>query len=78
MECPGNGMKVYLFIRKNTEDKGGKEFYFLGEMTPTGHFSPTVTKANESVVEIGYELDIPVRRDIYEYITSVFVEGDEA
>ena len=47
-------------------------------MTPTGHFSPTVTKASESVVEIGYELDIPVRRDIYEYITSVFVEGDEA
>ena len=28
--------------------------------------------------KIGYQLETPVRRDIYEYITSVFVEGDEA
>lgn len=74
--CPGNGMKIYLFIRKNTDDKGGKEFYFLGQMYPTGHFEETQTVAKENAVEIGYRLETPVRRDIYEYITSVFVEGD--
>lgn len=30
-------MKIYLFVRKNKDDKtAGKEFYFLGEMEPTG------------------------------------------
>ena len=57
--------------------KGSKEFYFLGQMHPTGHFVQTMTIANENAVEIGYQLETPVRRDIYEYITSVFVEGDE-
>lgn len=78
MAWPGNGMKIYLFVRKNTNDKGSKEFYFLGQMHPTGHFVQTMTIANENAVEIGYQLETPVRRDIYEYITSVFVEGDEA
>lgn len=78
MAWPGNGLKIYLFVRKNTNDKGSKEFYFLGQMHPTGHFVQTMTIANENAVEIGYQLETPVRRDIYEYITSVFVEGDEA
>lgn len=78
MAWPGNGMKIYLFVRKNTNDKGSKEFYFLGQMHPTGHFVQTMTIANENAVEIGYQLETPVRSDIYEYITSVFVEGDEA
>ena len=32
-----NDMKIYLFVRKNKDDKtAGKEFYFLGEIEPTG------------------------------------------
>lgn len=73
-----NGMRIFLFVRKNTDDKGSKEFYFLGEMHPTGYFKETLTIAKENAVEIGYRLETPVRRDIYEYITSIFVEGDEA
>lgn len=69
---PANSMKSYLFVRKNKDDKdGGKEFYFLGEIFPTGQFEaimmPGTTK---SAVEIMYRLDKPVRADIYDYLTS--------
>ena len=38
---PGNGMKSYLFVRKNKDDKdGSKEFYFLGEIRPTQEYAP--------------------------------------
>ncbi len=71
-QCPGNGMKPYLFVRKNKNDgDGGKEFYFLGEMLPTGDFKeivmPGTTKA---AVEITYELLDPVRQDLFDYLTS--------
>lgn len=34
-----NGMRCFLFLRKNKKDKDmGTEFYFLGEMRPTGQF----------------------------------------
>ncbi|MBR2789994.1 MAG: DUF3427 domain-containing protein, partial [Eggerthellaceae bacterium] len=60
---PGNGMRTYLFVRKNKNDgDGGKEFYFLGEMYPTGQFrSFTLPNTDKAAVEIGYELDVPVR-----------------
>ena len=63
-------MKTYLFVRKNKDDKdGGKEFYFLGEMYPTQEYAP-ITIAGKSAVEIGYELDSPVERGLYDYLTS--------
>lgn len=68
---PENGMKIYLFMRKNKADEGSKEFYFLGEMEPTGKFEPFVMKvANKPAVEIGYRLKTPVRHDIYEFMLS--------
>lgn len=67
---PANGMKTYLFVRKNKDDKdGGKEFYFLGEMHPTQEYAP-ITIAGKSAVEITYELDQPVERGLYDYLTS--------
>lgn len=54
---PGNGLKTYLFMRKNKDDKGGKEFYFLGEMHPTGEFEAIKTKSGDNAVEIEYELN---------------------
>lgn len=78
MAWPGNGMRTYLFMRKNKNDEGGKEFYFLGEMYPTGEFNPIVMSgANKKAVEITYRLDRPVRHDIYEFMTSDLNE-DEA
>ena len=67
---PANGMKIYLFIRKNKNDEGSKEFYFLGEIYPTGEFVPVTTKAGKNAVEIYYRLDVPVRQDIYNFFLS--------
>ncbi|OUO32054.1 DUF3427 domain-containing protein [Olsenella sp. An293] len=71
-QCPGNGMKPYLFVRKNKNDgDGSKEFYFLGEMRPTGEFREFIMPGTtKSAVEITYELMDPVRQDLYDYLTS--------
>lgn len=75
---PSNGMKTYLFVRKNKDDKdGGKEFYFLGEMHPTQEYAP-ITIAGKSAVEITYELDQPVEHGLYGYLTSSFDSGEAA
>ena len=73
---PENGLKTYLFMRKNKDDKGGKEFYFLGEMHPTGEFEAIKTKSNDNAVEIEYELNAPVRQDIYEFMLSDLSEAE--
>ena len=73
---PENGMKTYLFMRKNKKDKGGKEFYFLGEMTPTREFEPITTRSGDSAVEIYYQLKNPIRQDIYEFMLSDLNEDD--
>ena len=69
-----NGMRCYLFVRKNTKDKDdGTEFYFLGEMHPTGEFRQFVMKdSTANAVEITYELENPVRPDLYDYLLSDF------
>jgi hypothetical protein len=65
-------MRCFLFVRKNTYDKDdGSEFYFLGEIYPTGEFTQIMMPGTSaSAVEIGYTLDVPVRRDLYEYLLS--------
>lgn len=73
---PENGLKTYLFMRKNKDDKGGKEFYFLGEIHPTGEFEAIKTKSNDNAVEIEYELNAPVRQDIYEFMLSDLSEAE--
>ena len=67
-----NGVRCYLFVRKNKNDKDdGTEFYFLGRMRPTGHFKQiTMEGTTISAVEIEYELDQPVRPDLYDYFLS--------
>lgn len=61
---------LYLFVRKPSEDKEAKEFYFLGEITAQGkpEFAP---KYNG--FKILYKLDTPVRADIFDYLTTVTV-----
>ena len=71
---PGNGMKTYLFLRKNKDDRdGGKEFYFLGEMHPAQKYAP-ITIAGKSAVEITYDLEVPVGPNLFEYFTSSIEE----
>lgn len=66
-----NGMRIFLFVRKNKDDKESKEFYYLGEMRPTGRFVPIVmVGTNTSAVEIEYDLLTPVADELYDYLTA--------
>lgn len=61
--------RIYLFIRKNKDDNEAKEFYFLGEIYACGEPHPIrMEKSNDDAFEIMYQLDVPVRNDIYDYI----------
>lgn len=63
--------KIYLFVRKNKDDKEAKEFYFLGEIEAIGEPQEVIMKKyNDEAFEINYILDRPIREDIYEYIVG--------
>ena len=65
------GIDVELFVRKNKDDKISKEFYYLGRMTATGKAEEFImANTSKTAVEIEWELDTPVREDIYEYIVN--------
>ena len=57
-----NGMTIHLFVRKNKDDPGALEFYYLGKM----RFEEFVS--NATPCEIRYRLDKEVRSDLYDYI----------
>ena len=60
-----------MFVRKNKDDKISKEFYYLGRMTATGRIKESImANTDKTAVEIEWELDTPVREDIYEYIVN--------
>lgn len=65
---------IDLFVRKNKDDEGSKEFYYLGTMQSNGVTESVKMKSetgkNVNAVEIHYILDQPVREDIYDYITT--------
>lgn len=65
------GIQVELFVRKNKDDKISKEFYYLGHMTASGNTKEFIMpNTKKTAVEIEWILDVPVRRDIYEYIVN--------
>lgn len=65
------GTKIYLFMRKNKDDNTSKEFYFLGEIATIGEPEPIIIKnTDKNAVEITYQLETPVREDVYEYLTK--------
>lgn len=61
---------MHLFIRKNKDDKMSKEFYYLGKIHSTGWYEEQKNMKNQNVVEIEYELQNPVRDDLYDYFTN--------
>ncbi|XVG99269.1 DUF3427 domain-containing protein [Eubacteriales bacterium KG127] len=64
-------ISMHLFVRKNKDDKQSKEFYYLGKIRVIKHSDTfTLPNTNKTAVELLYKLDIPVRNDIYEYITK--------
>ena len=64
--------KWHLFVRKHKDDKtAGKEFYFLGEMEPTGEYEQiAMAETGDSAVAIGYRLDVPVESDLHHCLTA--------
>ena len=67
-----NNTDICLFVRKNKDDKGSKEFYYLGRIRPVDEPNLfTMKNTDTTAVEITYQLDTPVREDIFEYITKV-------
>ncbi len=70
LKAKERGIQVDLFVRKNKDDKISKEFYYLGHMTASGNFKEfMMTNTDKTAVEIEWILDVPVREDIYEYLT---------
>lgn len=63
------GITCYLFVRRDKSDANqSKEFYFLGEMIPTGEFEPGLV-GGKKMFATHYKLVQPVRSDLYDYIT---------
>ena len=66
------GVSMYLFMRKNKDDEESKEFYYLGPIHSTGRErAKEIFMANGTMaVELEYQLEVPVRDDIYDYIIN--------
>lgn len=64
--------KIYLFMRKNKDDKdGARIFYFLGEMKTV--WKPELVhreKSGDTVIQFFYKIQTPLREDMYEYFTK--------
>ena len=56
--------KIHLFVRKNKEDEGSKEFYYLGELDFVSFMN------DEKPVKIMYRLKDEVRSDLFDYFNS--------
>ncbi len=64
-------ISMHLFVRKNKDDKTSKEFYYLGKITATGDYNEFIlNNTKKKAVEIVYNLNSPVRDDIYDFITG--------
>ncbi len=71
IEADHRGIKMDLFVRKNKDDHTSKEFYYLGRLHATGSTMDFVMpETTKTAVEITYNLETPVRQDIYEYLVG--------
>ena len=59
-----NGTRIHLFVRKNKDDEGSKEFYYLGEVDFVSFMN------DETPVKIRYRLKDEVRTDLFDYFVS--------
>ena len=60
-----NGIEVHLFINRLKEEK---EFYYLGKMQAYGEPHLVTRDIGSKVVDIVYQLNEPVREDIYNFL----------
>ena len=52
------------------DDKGSKEFYFLGELASTGYFKEFKMTSGDTAVKVEYLLETPVREELFDYIVN--------
>ena len=64
------GIDVDLFVRKNKDDKIAKSFYYLGRMSMYDSKAVKMQGTGDDAVEMFWNLEVGVREDIYDYITS--------
>lgn len=67
---------IYLFLQK---DKKETEYYFMGELNIYGKPEEVFREeTKDTVLEFHYDLDVPVREDLYDYFTNEDIEvGDK-
>ena len=70
LDAVENQSKVDLFVRKIKDDRGAISFYYLGRVKAEYAQVKQMKKTGKQVVEIIWELDNPVREDMYDYITD--------
>ena len=71
LQADARGIKMDLFVRKNKDDHTSKEFYYLGRLHATGKTTDFVMpETTKTAVEITYNLETPVRQDIYDYLVG--------
>ncbi len=61
---------IFLFMQKCSNDKGASEYYFLGRLFNSGE--KELVKRNgigDTVLKFHYNLEVPVREDLYQYFT---------
>jgi hypothetical protein len=66
-------MRLPLFIKKSNDE--GKEFYYMGDVTPIdSSFEPDTLQIENGqevpVVKLVYKMKHPVEDSIYEYLTT--------
>lgn len=77
LSSQNGNVEMHLFVckeidgQKEKKSKEAKEFYYLGKIKATGEcYEFNMVDSGKRAVEIYYELDTPVREDIYDYIVN--------
>lgn len=72
-----NKTSIYLFMQKNSNDKGASEYYFMGQIFNSGEKKVVSREeVGDTVLEFKYKLDVPVRDDLYQYFVNDNVSVD--
>ena len=69
-----NGLDVELFIQKNNDE--GIEFYYIGKLTPLKYkqLYRNIDGKEKPIVNFTFEINTPVKDELYDYFTNDFEE----
>jgi hypothetical protein len=65
-----NNIQIMLFVKK--DDNEGTDFYYMGNMnTVRESAEQTKMESGESVVNIQFDMEIPVSQNMYNYLEGI-------